>query len=278
VDVHDHGGGLSQFEITRPEMPMKIRAIAAVAIAVRSVIFLFAAGIPAQTPGVRLLASNGVQGALNEIIPQCEHAIGHPLAVEFGTTASIKPRIEGGEAFDFTLLTADAIDALIKEGKLAPDSRASVARVGIGIGIRAGAAKPDVSTPEALKKALLNAKSITYAAAGASRPATDKMIASMGIADALKSKTLLLSGAEETAGAVRDGEADILITLISEIMSAKGLALAGPLPKEFQAYIAFAAGVSPNAKNADAAKAAVKFLTGPKAEAAYKAKGMEPGT
>jgi molybdate transport system substrate-binding protein len=256
---------------------MKIRAVtAAVTVALIGIFLLFAEGAPAQAPAVRVLASNGVQGALNEIIPQCEHAIGHSLAVEFGTTASIKPRIEGGEAFDFTILTSEAIDALIKEGKLAADSRTSVARVGIGIGIREGAAKPDVSTPEALKKALLNAKSITYAAAGASRPPTDKMLASMGIADALKSKTLLLAGADETSAAVRDGKAEILITLISEIKSAKGLELAGPLPKEFQSYVSFAAAVSPNAKNAEAAKAAVKYLTGPKAAAAYKAKGMEP--
>jgi molybdate transport system substrate-binding protein len=257
---------------------MKTRSLAAkVVITLVGIIFLFGENAVAQAPAVRVLASNGVQGALNEIIPQCERAIGHPLSVEFGTTASLKPRIEGGEAFDFTILTSDAIDALTKEGKIGADSRANVARVGIGIGIRGGAVKPDVSTAEALRKALLNAKSITYAAAGASRGPTDKMLASMGIADALKSKTLLLSGAEETAAAVRDGKADILITLISEIMSAKGLELAGSLPKEFQTYIAFAAGISPSAKNADAAKAAVKFLTGPKAAAAYKAKGMESG-
>jgi molybdate transport system substrate-binding protein len=253
------------------------RAIAtAVAMTIIGIVFLFAEGAAAQAPAVRVLASNGVQGALNEIIPQCERAIGHPLAVEFGTTATLKPRIESGEAFDFTVLTSEAIDALIKEGKVAADSRANAARVGIGIGIRAGAAKPDVSTPEALKKALLNAKSVTYATAGASRPPTDKMLDRMGIADALKSKTLLLAGAEETTAAVRDGKAEILITLISEIVSAKGLELAGPLPKEFQTYVGFAAGVSPNAKNAEAAKAAVKYLTGPKAAAAYKAKGMEP--
>ena len=252
---------------------MKTRAIAA-AIAM-TIVFLFAEGAAAQAPVVRVLASNGVQGALNDIIPQCERAIGHPLALEFGTTATLKPRIESGEAFDFTILTSEAIDALIKEGKVAEDSRANVARVGIGIGIRAGSAKPDVSTPGALKKALLNAKSITYAAAGASRAPTDKMLDRMGIADALESKTLLLPGAEETSAAVRDGKAEILITLISEIVSAKGLELAGPLPKDFQTYIAFAAGVSPSAKNAEAAKAAVKYLTGPKAAAAYKAKGME---
>lgn len=256
---------------------MKIRSLAAaIIITIVGIVFLFAQGVPAQTPAIRVLASNGVQGALNEIIPQCEQSVGHPLSVEFGTTATLKPRIEGGEALDFTVLTSDAVDALIKEGKIAADSRANVARVGIGIGIRAGAPKPDVSTPEALKKALLNTKSITYAAAGASRPPTDKMLDRMGITDALKAKTLLLSGAEETAAAVRDGKAEILITLISEIVSAKGLELAGPLPKEFQAYIGFAAGVSPTAKNADAAKAAVKYLTGAKAAAAYKAKGMEP--
>ena len=256
---------------------MKMRAIAvAVAILVGGIAFLFGEGAAAQTPAVRVLASNGVQGALNEIVPACERAVGHPLAVEFGTTAAMKPRIEGGEAFDFTILTSDAVDALIKEGKLAPESRANAARVGIGIGIRAGGAKPDVSTPEALKKALMNSKSITYAAAGASRSPTDKMLDRMGIADALKSKTLLLAGAEETSAAIRDGKADLLITLISEIVSAKGLELAGPLPKEFQTYVAFAAGVSPNAKNVEAARAAVEFLTGPKAAAAYKAKGMEP--
>ena len=256
---------------------MKIRSLtAAISIAIVAIVFLFAQGTPAQAPAVRVLASNGVQGALNEIIPQCERTIGHPLSVEFGTTATLKPKIEGGEAFDLTVLTSEAVDALIKEGKVAAESRADVARVGIGIGVRAGGAKPDVSTPDALKKTLLNAKSITYAAAGASRPPTDKMLNSMGIQDALKSKTLLLPGAEETAAAVREGKAEILITLISEIKSAKGLELAGPLPKEFQAYITFVAGVSPNAKSADAAKAAVKYLTGPKAAASYQAKGMEP--
>jgi molybdate transport system substrate-binding protein len=256
---------------------MKMRTLtAAIILTFAGMVLLFAQAAPAQAPAVRVLASNGVQGAMNDILPQCERAIGHSLSVEFGTTATIKPRIEGGEAFDFTVLTSEAIDALTKEGKVSPDSRANVARVGIGIGIRAGAPKPDVSNPEALKKTLLNAKSITYAAAGASRPPTDKMLAAMGIADALKSKTLLLAGAEETSAAVREGKAEILITLISEIVSAKGLELAGPLPKEYQTYVSFAAAVSPNAKNSEAAKAALKFLTGPKAAAAYKAKGMEP--
>jgi molybdate transport system substrate-binding protein len=256
---------------------MKMRALAAViAMTIVGVVFLFAEGSAAQAPAVRILASNGVKGAFNDLIPQCERAIGHSLAVEFGTAAVLKPRIEGGESFDLAVLTSDAIDALIKEGKVAADSRANVARVGIGVGIRAGAAKPDVSTPEALKKILLSAKSITYAQAGASRPAIDRMLDRMGIVDALKSKTLLLPSTEETSAAVASGKAELLVTLISEIVSVKGMELAGPLPKEFQTYVAFAAGVSSNSKNTDAAKAAVKFLTGPKATAAYRATGMEP--
>ncbi len=256
---------------------MKTHALAAVmAMMMAGVVFRCAQGAAAQAPAVRILASNGVQGALNDLTPQCERVIGHSLAVEFNTTASLKPRIEGDEAFDLTVLTSDAIDALSREGKVAPDSRANIARVGIGVGIRKSAAKPDVSTPEALKKTLLNAKSITYAQAGASRPTIDKTLAELGIADALKAKTLLLPGAEETTEAVASGKAELLLTLISEIVSAKGMELAGPLPKEFQTYITFAVGVSPSAKNAEAAKAAVKFLTGSKAAAAYRAKGMEP--
>jgi molybdate transport system substrate-binding protein len=249
---------------------------AAIATIIAGVVFLYAEGMAAQAPAVRILASNGVQGALQEVTPQCERAVGHSLAVEFNTTAALKPRIEGGEAFDLTVLTSDAIDALSKEGKVVPGSRANIARVGIGVGVRKGAAKPEVSSPEALKKMLLNAKSITYAQAGASRPTIDKMLTELGIADALKAKTLLLPGAEETTQAVASGKAELLVTLISEIVSAKGMELAGPLPKEFQTYITFAVGVSPNANNPEAAKATAKFLAGSKVAAAYKAKGMEP--
>jgi molybdate transport system substrate-binding protein len=257
-------------------MTTKIRRVLAAVVTISGAALLLTAGAGAQAPAIRVLASNGVQGAFQEPVPECERSVGHPLNIEFGTTAALRKRIEGGEAFDFTILTADAIDALVKEGKLAADSRASAARVGIGVGVRAGTAKPAVNTPQALKEVLLAAKSITYAEAGASRPAVDKMLTSLGIADQVKSKTLLLPGAEETTAAVASGKAEILLTLISEIVSAKGVELAGPLPKQYQSYIAFAAAVSVNSKNAQPAKAAVKFLTGPKAAAAYKAKGMEP--
>lgn len=253
-----------------------LRFLLAIVLVVAAAIFAVAPEIPAQAPPLRVLASNGVQGAVTEVIPECERAVGHPLAVQWGTTVSLKQKIESGEPFDFTILTSEAIDALAKEGKVAADSRANAARVGIGIGIRSGATKPDIRTADALKNTLVHAKSVTYAAAGASRAAIDKMLDRMGIADAVKSKTLLLGGADETAAAVRDGKAELLITLISEIKSAKGVELAGPLPQEFQAYTSFAAAASSTANQTEAAKKAVKFLTGPKATAAYKDKGMEP--
>lgn len=252
------------------------RILLGIALVVTAGILAVAQSIPAQAPPLHVLASNGVQGAVTQIIPECERAVGHRLDVEWGTTASLKQKIESGEPFDFTILTSEAIDALIKEGKLAPDSRASGPRVGIGIGVRAGAVKPQIGTAEALKNTLLHANSVTYAAAGASRAAIDKMLNRMGIADALKSKTLLLGGADETAAAVREGKAEFLITLISEIKSAKGLELAGPLPQQFQSYTSFAAAVGSAAKEAEAATKAVKFLTGPKAAVAFKSKGMQP--
>jgi molybdate transport system substrate-binding protein len=239
-------------------------------------LFLFAQQAPAQTAPVRVIASNGVKGVLDEVRPQSEKAIGHPLSIEFGTTATLKKEIDAGAPFDVVILTSEAIDALAKDGKIAASTRHEVSRVGIGVGIRAGAAKPDIGTAEALKRSLLSAKSITYAKEGASRPTIDKMLERMGIVDAVKSKSLLLDGADQTSAAVAAGKTEILLTLISEIRSAPGVDFAGPLPAEFQNYVNFAAGISVHAKDAEASEALIKFLTGAKVAPAFKAKGMEP--
>jgi len=248
-----------------------------IVITIASCLSALVAGAPAHAAEITVVAGAGpLPDVMGTLLPMFEKATGNKVKISFKGAPAIAADLKQGAA-DLVITNSEVVDELATSGDVARDGKTLLMISKVGIAVKAGAKRPDVSTPEALKKALLNAKSITYAAAGASRPPTDKMLGSMGIADALKSKTLLLSGAEETAAAVRDGKAEILITLISEIMSAKGLALAGPLPKEFQAYIGFAAGVSPNAKNAEAAKAAVKYLTGPKAAAAYKAKGMEPG-
>ena len=253
---------------------MKIRFGDAV-FAATTLVFVtsFAHEASAQAP-VRVLSSNGVRGVLEELLKQGEKSIGHP-AIEFNTSSVVRQRIQTGESFDVAILTAEVIDDLIKAGKLAAASRTDVARSGIGVGVRRGAAKPDIKTPESMKATLLHAESITYAQDGASRPHIEKMMDGLGIAQDMKSKSVLVQGVDNAVKAVMDSKAEIIITLISEIVPAAGLELVGPLPRQFQNYVSFAAAVSPNSKNQDAGKALIKFVTSPAAAPAYKAKGMD---
>src|ERR1051326_123650 len=136
---------------------------------------LWTSAAGAQREPLRLLVSNGLKGSMEALHAQCEREIGRPLAIEFGSTASVKKRIEMGEAFDATMITVQAIDDLIKQGVLAASSRKTIGRSELGIGIRAGAPRPEVGTPAALKQALLKAQSITYPQDGASRGDIERM-------------------------------------------------------------------------------------------------------
>jgi molybdate transport system substrate-binding protein len=228
----------------------------------------------AQNAPVRVLASNGVKAVIQELQPQCERAIGRPLAIQFGSTTDLLNKIDAGESFDLAMLTYEAIDQLEKAGKLAPKPT-RVARCGVGVGIRSGAPKPDIGTPEAMKRTLLNAKSVTYAEDGASRPFVEKMEERLGITNELKAKTTLTHGSGAATANVADGKADLVLTLASEILPVHGIELVGPLPEALQGYVNFAAGIDPHSKNAEAAKSIIQFLTGPSAAAVYKSKGME---
>jgi molybdate transport system substrate-binding protein len=241
-------------------------------------VFLLAQSSHAQSSGLRVMGSNGVKGVIDELRAQCEKAIGRPLAIDFNTSASVKQRIQAGESFDVAILTSEVIDDLIKSSKIASGGRAEIARSGIGFGIRAGAKKPDVSTPEAVKRTLLNAKSITYVPDGASKVHIVKMLDDLGITNEMKSKTVLAKGADEATQSAADGKVELVLTLISEIVPTRGLELIGPFPAKYQSYVSFAAAISPNAKNTDAAKALIQFLTSPAAGPTYKAKGMERAT
>jgi len=230
----------------------------------------------AQGTEVRVLVSNGMKAAMEELQPQCERAIGHPLALEFHSTAAVKKQIEAGEGFDVAIITAEAIDDLIKEGKIAAGTHAELVRSELGIGIRAGAAKPDIHTPEALKRTLREAKSITYPEDGASRGYIEKMFERLGIAADVKPKIILAQGSGPATESVAAGKAALVITLFSEIVPIHGVEILGPLPGEFRYDIRFAAAASAAAKNAEVAKALIHFLAGPKAVATFKAKGLEP--
>jgi molybdate transport system substrate-binding protein len=237
---------------------------------------LLAAGNDAKSGEIRMLCSNGMKAVVEEVRPQMERAIGHPLSIEFSSTASFKEKIDAGAAFDVAILTSEAIDGLTKQGKIVAGTRADVARTGVGIGVRAGAPKADISTPDKLKQTLLNAKSITYTKNGASAVFATRMIDRLGIAAQLKPKLIVEPRAGRVSQAVAEGQAGMVITLISEILPVRDVQFLGPLPGDLQGYIVLTAGVGAQANNAEAAKAAVKFLKGTSIEPILKAKGMEP--
>jgi len=188
-----------------------------------------ALGAGSRAAEIKVLASNGVKTVLEELAPQFEKSTGHKLAFRFAPAADLKGQIEKGEAFDVAILTTALIDDLIKQGKLAPATRADVAKSGAGVAIRKGAPKPDIATVEAFKRTLLAAKSIAYVGAGATGANMRKIFEQLGIAEDMKAKTKLLSGVS-AADAVATGEAELGFTQISEILPVAGAELAGPLP------------------------------------------------
>jgi molybdate transport system substrate-binding protein len=237
---------------------------------------LAVAGLPVAAQ-VRVVASNGVKAVMEELRPQCERASAQPVRMEYATSASLAQRIEAGEAFDVAILTTELIDALTKTGKLSPRGRVELGRSGIGVGIRKGAKKPDIRTAEAFKSALLNAKAITYAQDGASRAYLDRTFQRLGIAEALGRKTILEQGSTRATARVASGDAELVLTLVSEILPAPGVELLGPIPAEFQNYVGFAAGMSQKAGNGPASSALLQCLSGPGVGPVLKAKGMEAG-
>jgi len=251
--------------------------IAAITLAVAvGFIFLFAQKAPAQGTELRVFTSDGMKAALEELAPQIERSIGRKLATQFDSSKALMDKIQSGAPFDVAILTSDVVDDLIKQGKIAAGTRVEIARTGMGIGIRAGATKPDISTTEALKRTLAGAKSITFNPIGASAEHINAMFARLGIAENVKPKLTLDARAGGPQMNVAEGKAELVITLIPEIKFFKGVDFVGPLPADFQSYVTFAAGVATNTHNADAAKELIKFITGPSAAPALKAKGVEP--
>jgi molybdate transport system substrate-binding protein len=235
-----------------------------------------AALLSAQDPPVRVLCSNGIRAAAEEVLLQAEHAVGHKIAIQFSSSASLKQRIDAGETFDVVILTPDLIDDLIKQGKVTAGSSTSLARAGIGVGIRAGTPKPDITTPAAMKQTLLQVKSVTYTKSGASRPHIEKMYERLGITKEMTPKVILQEMPGRAERVVGEGGADMVITLVSEILPTPGVQLVGPLPGDLQNYISFAGGVGSKASDATASKALLKFLASPAVAPTYKQKGMEP--
>jgi len=233
--------------------------------------------VPAAAPeaaAVRVLSSNGVKGVVDDVRADIERAIGHPLAIEFSTSVALKAKIEQGEPFDVAILTPAMVDDLVTQGKMAAGSPVHVARSGVGVGAREGAPRADVSTPDALTRALLNANKVAFTAEGQSRATIDRTFERLGIAEAMRPKVMLLGPAGGPA-AVAKGEADLTLTLVSEILPIPGVQLLGPLPAELQNYVSFAAGRSANAREREGADALLRHLSGPELRSALERHGME---
>jgi molybdate transport system substrate-binding protein len=259
--------------------PLFARAAASALALLASLSFLTAGAAVANAAEIKVLSSVALKAALDEeLLPQFAKSAENKVVIKYGAAAALKQQIEGGETFDVAILTPAAVDDLIRQGKIETGSRTNVARTGVGVAIRQGAAKPDISTVDAFKRTLLDAKSIAYgdpALGGASSIYFASVLQRLGIAEAVKGKTKLTPPGE-SAQPVAAGEAELGVAQISEIVPVRGAELLGPFPGELQVYTAFTAGTAASAKDAAAANALIKFLTTPAAAQIFKKRGLEP--
>jgi molybdate transport system substrate-binding protein len=234
---------------------------------------LFAA--QAQADDIKVFSSTALRGALHELGPQFEKVTGNRLVLTIGPAAVMKSQIDDGAAFDVAILTPPLLDGLATAGKIDISTRVVIARSGLAISVPVGAAKPDISTAEALKRTLLNAKSIGLNGQGATRAGAEAMFARLGIEEDVKAKIKFLT--TTTPEGVAKGEVELGLSPASEAIEASGAQFVGIVPAEYQSYIVLSGGVWTKSPNSDAAKALLKFLTAPSAAPVLKAKGMEPG-
>jgi molybdate transport system substrate-binding protein len=230
---------------------------------------------------MKVISGGAFKQVLNALAEQYQKASGQKLDLTYRTVGQHLQLIKSGaESFDVAVLTPEAIDGLIKDGKVVAGSRADLARTGVGVVVKAGAPLPDIGSVDAFKRSLLAAKSVAYidpAAGGSSGIYVGKLLERLGIAAAVNAKAKLIHGGA-VADHIANGEAEIGIHQISEILPVKGAVLVGPLPAEIQNFTVYAAGVGTAAKYSAAANALVKFLAGSHAGPIIKAKGMEPAS
>ncbi len=240
---------------------------------------LLATGV-ADAADIKVLSAVGMKEVMEDLGPKFERASGHKLTLAFGNLGTLVRRLQGGEPADVVILPGQGVDGLVKDGRARAEDRAVLARSGVGVAIRKGAPKPDISTPEALRRTLLAAKSITYldpAGGGTSGVHVAKVLDRLGISDEMRAKTVFHANARAAGILVANGDAEIGINLIQELMPLPDIDLVGPLPRELQNTLVFFAVVTTGARDPLASKALVDFLRTPDAAAVIKAKGMEPG-
>jgi molybdate transport system substrate-binding protein len=249
------------------------------------VVALLVATAAADAAEINAFISTAIKAATDELLPPFERATGHTIRASYAPSGALIPRFDRGEPVDLFLTDSTAIDELIKRGKVVADrtnlARTDLARTGIGIAVRKGAPKPDVSTAEALRRALLAAKSVGHAApSGGSITAAhiQGVFRRLGIAAEVAPKVKLAAGGPDgrVSVLVSSGEAEIGLQQVSELLSNPEVEVIGMLPAELQQNTIYSAGVTTGAREAEAARALIKALTAPSAAVVYKAKGLDP--
>lgn len=230
----------------------------------------------AQAAEVRVMAANAVKGSFLELASAFEKSSGHRVTTAWGGTEGVAKRVSGGEVIDIIIIAAPNIDKLILEGKLAAGSRADFARSGVGIAVRAGLPRPDISSGQAVRRAVLAAKSVAYSSGPSGFYVAD-LFKKMGIADQIKDKVRQPASGVQVGELVARGEADLGFQQVSELLHIKGIDYLGLLPAEIQNITVYSAGLHKAAPAPDAARALVRFLTAPEAGPIIRKFGMEPG-
>jgi molybdate transport system substrate-binding protein len=225
---------------------------------------------------LKVLASPGVKEVLLDLVPAFERASGHKVTLAWGGNEDLVKRVRAGEMADLVIMARANIDKLVADGKLVAGSAADIAKSGVGVAVRAGLPKPDLSSADTVKAAVLTAKSVAYSS-GPSGHYVAELFMKMGIADQIKDKVKQTPSGVQVGDIMARGEADLGFQQVSELIHVKGIDYVGPLPAEIQVVTVFSAGLHTGAANPAAAKALVDNLMRPEAAAVIRWQGMEPG-
>lgn len=230
----------------------------------------------ARAAELKVIAVNAAKGPLAELVSAFEKSSGHKVTTAWAGTEAITKRIGDGEAADIVVIAAPNLDKLIADGKLIAGSRVDFAKVGVGIAVRSGLPKPDISSADAIRKAVLDAKSVMYST-GPSGFYIAELFKKLGIADQVKDKIKQPPSGAQVGELIARGESDLGFQQVTELLHVPGIDYLGPLPADIQNITVYSTGLHSATKEQDAAKALVKYLTGPHAAPVIRKTGMEPG-
>jgi molybdate transport system substrate-binding protein len=250
---------------------MRKNSITVVAVAIATAML---SPVVRTAPEIRIFTARALATVLADVGGEFERATGYTLIVISDLPHGFQRRVQNGERVDLFVSAAAPVDEWIRDGRLDRTTRTEIARSGIGVQVRAGSPRPDISTVDAFKRALLDAKSVAYLKVG-SGLYLDGLLVRLGISDAIKPKAIR-PDTDIVSELVAKGEVELGITVITQILTTPGVQLVGPLPAEIQSHITFVAAVGSESKVKDAARELIQFLKGPRAAAVMKAQGMEP--